>query len=325
MKSTVHVAALLAMTLCLAACTEKQSAEITPPYDGKTAATFFAGVSTRAIGTYWDNDQIGVIVTNATTSTMASEYCNVPYTTTSESTTATFTADSDEIYFEDASETVSFSAYGPYYTTAAITIGPVKISGDTSTQTSQDKTATYSQQKIDYIYSTASTTEANPVVGLEFKHVMSQLIFNVVHGSGFAASDVTSATYSLTGINHNGYFDLDTTSDYFGTAYSNGSADATAWSLSTNCYSPDTATTNYDKTFSAIVFPQTVTTFTFEAKIGLEDFTVDLSSHLSTFAAGNSYVFNLTVSEGELSLVDCYIDDWTPGGSYDITFGGSAE
>lgn len=78
------------------------------------------GVQTRANNNVWGTDDIGVKVkgvsgtTTGITSVMADLYKNVKYSTTANtSDAATFTSNNG-IFFQDANEEVTFTAYGPY-------------------------------------------------------------------------------------------------------------------------------------------------------------------------------------------------------------------
>ena len=112
MKQRFFIMAAAALTL--AACSNDDN----QVYDGPVEARITAGLSTpttRAIGTNWNADEIGVWVKDAPASEMETLYKNVLYTTTSTGATAEFTATTGKgIFFQDADETVTFAAYAPY-------------------------------------------------------------------------------------------------------------------------------------------------------------------------------------------------------------------
>ena len=127
---------LAALALSATACSNDND---TTTY-GPREAVITAGINTpvtRANGATWENDKIGVMVTAAPSSEMENIYKNVQYATTSESSdAATFTASTGAgIFFQDASETVTFAAYGPYQTSdnAATLPGSNGVISDIST------------------------------------------------------------------------------------------------------------------------------------------------------------------------------------------------
>lgn len=100
-----------AIALTLAACSNDDESLTNGPVEARISA----GVNTpetRAINDQWEQDEIGVMVTNAS-SNMADLYKNVKYTTTANTNAAAnFTATTGQgIFFQDADETVTFAAY----------------------------------------------------------------------------------------------------------------------------------------------------------------------------------------------------------------------
>lgn len=85
--------------------------------EGEVAVRITAGINdalTRADGSVWEADRIGVTVTSSPKSDMTSRYRNIPYSTTSNEAVAEFCATGEEIFFQNREETVAFSAYAPY-------------------------------------------------------------------------------------------------------------------------------------------------------------------------------------------------------------------
>ena len=219
MKQRFFIMAAAAMTL--AACSNDENMEIT---DGPVAARITAGLSaptTRAIGTNWNADEIGVWVKDAPTSDMETLYKNVRYTTDSKEATATFTATTGEgIFFQDANETVTFAAYAPYQPSADNATLPGdngKVDVDTETNNTEDK-----QEGIDFLFAEGATaTRTNYTVTFadntasggadhSFHHKMAQLnvVFQVSTNDGFAVNQIFGGTFNLGGLIHKGTFNV---------------------------------------------------------------------------------------------------------------------
>lgn len=309
-----------ATALALAACSSDEE-NLT---DGPVGARISAGVNTpetRASNNLWEADEIGVMVTKAESSDMAELYKNVKYATTaSNAASANFTAAAGEgIFFQDASETVTFAAYAPYQTSAANVLPDTDgvISGSTAEQSTREK-----QKAFDYIYASGATaSHSNPTVEFKeehaFAHKMTRLILIVKTSEqdGFTAGQVTNGEYSLSGLKHEGTFDVKS-----GTAAANTEGKTTNdWSLTTNSLKTDGETEQM--TFTSILYPQTPgSTLTFKAVIDGQTYTnsTDINPAL---AAGKSYTYTITVKKTGLAVSGCTIEDWgdDTGGSGDAT------
>ena len=205
--------------MTLAACSNDENMEIT---DGPVAARITAGLSapaTRAIGTNWNADEIGVWVQDAPTSDMETLYKNVRYTTTSTGATAEFTAATGQgIFFQDATETVTFAAYAPYQPSADNETLPGdngKVDVDTETNNTDAL-----QEDIDFLFAEGATatrtnytvTFTNNTGGADhsFHHKMAQLnvVFQVSTNDGFAANQIFGGSFNLGGLVHDGTFNV---------------------------------------------------------------------------------------------------------------------
>lgn len=122
--------------------------------------------ASRAIDDKWEADAIAVTVTSSPVSSMKDMYKNVKYTTTSTGTTAEFVAEQNKsIYFQDADETVTFTAYGPY--------NDPNSEGDILFSTENQNTAE-TRKAVDFIYASGvRASKSNPTVNFMFKHIMS--------------------------------------------------------------------------------------------------------------------------------------------------------
>lgn len=271
------------------------------------------GVATRAVGATWETDHIGIIVTSAPNSTMEETYTNVEYqTSASTATSADFTAVGQKIFFQDATETVTFAAYAPY--NSSITANNHIITTSTEHQQStSDPASRTEQQKIDFIHaSEATASNSSPVVsfnsttGHPFTHKMTRLVLVMKTDatSGFSATDVISGTYTLEGITHNGTFNVIT-----GEAQATVPGSSAAWSLNDNTLK-EVASDNTSITFTSILFPQTVSSLTLNATIGGQTYKATLTPAL---ASGMSYTYTVTMKKQGLTVSGCTIEDWGSG------------
>lgn len=299
--------ATAAIALALTACNNEDTEN-----NGLVAARVTAGVNslgTRALDTAWESDVIGVMVTNAPTSNMTALYKNVKYTTTANSRgAASFTAETGlGIFFHNAAETVTFAAYAPYQQSAANTLPGTNgvVSGSTESQNTREL-----QKAFDYLYTSGATASfTSPQVSFSganaFQHKMARLVIVVKTdpNAGFAATDVTTGTFSLTGLTHTGTFNVAT-----------GEAKATtttptAWSLTDNSLK----TANDEQvTFTSILYPQTLSNaLTFQATIDGQNYKTDYS--IAELQSGYSYTFTVTVKKTGLEISGATVSDWNAG------------
>ena len=271
------------------------------------------GVATRAVGATWETDHIGIIVTSAPNSTMEETYTNVEYqTSASTATSADFTAVGQKIFFQDATETVTFAAYAPY--NSSITANNHIITTSTEHQQStSDPASRTEQQKIDFIHASGATASNsspevsfNSTTGHPFTHKMTRLVLvmKTDANSGFSANDVTSGTYTLEGITHDGTFSVLT-----GVAQATDPGSSAAWSLNDNTLM-EVASDNTSITFTSILFPQTVSSLTLNATIGGQTYKATLTPAL---ASGMSYTYTVTMKKQGLTVSGCTIEDWSSG------------
>lgn len=291
-----------ATALALAACSNNEDENLG---NGPVEARITAGVSTpetRANGSNWEQDAIGVRVTS--TSDMADLYKNVKYTTTANNTsTATFTPEGEGIFFQDASETVTFAAYAPYQESAANNLLPGTggvIEGSTEEQPDREK-----QKAFDYIFASGATaSRTNPTVEFKFAHKMTRLIIVVKTSAdhGFTAEEVKNGTYSLSGLNHSGQFNITT-----GTAEAKEESTVTNdWSLTGNSLKNEE---DEQVTFTSILYPQTLTSpLTFKAVIDGQTYTN--SAINPGLTAGQSYTVTITAKKTGLVISGCTVNGW---------------
>ena len=308
MKQRFYIMAAAALTL--AACSNDENMEMT---DGPVAARITAGLSaptTRAIGTNWNADQIGVWVKDAPTSDMETLYKNVLYTTTSTGATAEFTATTGEgIFFQDANETVTFAAYAPYQPSDANETLPGN-NGKVDVKTDNMNTAT-DQEKIDFLFAEgAEASRASSTVSFtddhSFHHKMAQLnvVFQTSETDGFEPDDIFGCSFNLGGLIHEGTFNVTDGT----TALTREPLDS--WDIS-GCKYTDAATT---RTYSLILLPQDLTNKALNVKVGIDGQTYSNSDAINpNLQAGYTYTYTITVKKSGLVVSGCTITPWASG------------
>ena len=303
--------------VALASCSSDEIGENASALKEARITAGVSGAATRANGNTWEQDHIGIIVTDAPNSNMEDTYTNVEYQTTSTtSTDAEFIAVSDKIFFQDATETVTFAAYAPYSSNITETNGERLISASTENQQSSTNPADRTeQQKIDFIHASGATaSNSNPTVSFNatnnaaFSHKMTRLVLVMKTDatSGFSASDVTSGTYTLEGLTHEGTFNV-LTGEAKATVPGSSAAGQSEWSLSTKSLKEQTTD---QITFTSILFPQNVASLTLKATIGGQIYQATLNPAL---ASGMSYTYTVTMKKQGLTVSGCTIEEWGSG------------
>ena len=305
---------MAATALAFAACNNDDENPANAPVEARITAGV-EGITTRAYDNVWEQDEIGVMVTAAPSSDMEDLYKNVKYTTEAEtSSAATFTAETGKgIFFQDASETVTFAAYGPYQESAANALPGENglITGSTADQSTNDK-----QKAIDYIFASGATaSRGSSTVEFQgehaFAHKMTRLVIIVKtsESDGFTAQDVTGGTYTLIGLNLIGTFDVKTG---VAKAINEAGTGLFKWSLSDNSLKSITETEQV--TFTSILYPQNLGgPLTFTANIDGQTYTNNTIQ--PDFAAGYSYTYTITVKKTGLTVSGCTIKDWKGDGN----------
>lgn len=323
---TTKIFMLAALTLSVAACSNDDSVNVAST---SREAVITAGIhnpAARAIGSVWENDEIGVRVTNATASDMADLYKNVHYVFSSAtSDVASFapTATGAGIFFQDANETVTFAAYGPYQaSTNAATLPGTSADGVISGISTAAQNTRALQKAFDFIYASGATA-SNTSYTVQFQganafsHKMSRLIvkFVAATNAGFDATEVSNANsqYSLTGLYHAGTFNVTD-----GTAVATTGQATTDWSLNDNSLrTPDETEA---ATFTSILYPQdhSANGLTVKATIAGQTYEATIKPNL---LSGMSYTYTITAKKQGLEVTGSTVTDWIVGteGSADAT------
>lgn len=300
---TSVVAAMLA-----AGCSEESDA---PSGNASNAAIVTASigktdnvVSSRAANTVWDvDDCIGISTSSVNGKT---NYVNIRYKTNGSvfSPVPGAAGEDNTIYFQDKSPT-TFTAYYPYEGANGTKPGSDGII--TKELTAADQSPE-NLPAIDYLWAQQTAQSNNPKVDFRFSHRMSRLILNLKAGAGTALPN--GLTYTLTQLATEGTFDTST-----------GEAKATG--TVSKLENLPTSTTGGQITGIAILWPQAVSSMHLQLKLGDTTFGAALTFPAGTageaLAPSTSYTFNVTVERTGITVGQADIDDWTSGGSKDIT------
>lgn len=337
MKTMTKLLFLTAAITLLSACA-KENEGIKSSVAAQITADM-GGAKTRASNANWNKDKIGVMVTNAPTSNMATIYKNVGYKTSSTNTTADFTpiTTNGGIFFKDPTEEVTFAAYAPYATTADDATLPGSAGAITVDTRTQGTTAL--QEAIDYIYASgAKGKKATPTIQFKdneagsdysFKHKMTRLVLKIkISGAGdFANTDVLNlANYTLGGLIHDGTFTITT-----GTAAANSTTAVSDWKLrectgaapsrtATDLCVADFNSSSGIMTLTMILLPQTLTgalNFSMVPDDGDNKTYSNTTAIQPALEAGKSYTYTITVKKTGLVITGSTITDWTDAGNTD--------
>ena len=275
--------AFAALALTLAACNNDNE----NLNDGPVAAQFIADITpatrVNSEGTDWtDGDRIGI--TGAGCS-------NVPYVRES----GQFVPDGTTIYFQDT-ETHTFHAYYPYQAEG----GTVTVSTAAGKQGAD----------IDYLFASGATGDThNPTVSFTgdhaFHHCMSLIKFTFKAGDGVDFSQEKPASYTLSGLKHEGTFDTTT-----------GTTAVTAENES-----PITMQLGGATTSQLIILPQEVTTSPgLSVAYNDETYTTTLPQpSTGKFDTGYAYTYTITLNNQSITVESPEITPWKAGDSNDAS------
>lgn len=268
-----------------------------------TASVGQAGsvASTRASNTAWDaGDCIGI---SASSTEGKTNYVNVRYMTDGSvfRPVPGAAGEDNTLYFQDASPT-EFTAYYPCEGANGTRPGSDGILTKTLTATHQSPE---NLPAIDYLWAQQTAQSSSPEVNFLFSHRMSRVILRFKAGDG-VVFPADGPTYTLTGVVTAGTFDTST-----GQAKATG----TASTLENLPMIPGEQPTG-----TVILWPQAA--HALRLQLTLDGTTSD---DALTFPAGDglkpstSYTFNVNVKSAGIKIEKADIEDWTYGGSKDIT------
>lgn len=253
-------------------------------------AVITAGINTRAFDDQWDeDDRIGI---------SAGKFINIEYHSTNNDGIFTAISPGSEITFE-IDETIQFSAYYPFGGVTGMSYPTINVL----------TTSQVTQKKFDYLFGTVSANRKNPIVDLPFSHAMSKLVLRIKPSSSVSISQLNNGSYYLTGINHAGVFNT-----------TNGVAEPTGTNAAKRVISaPNISTDSRSMIYSMILIPQTITTLTFTASLGFDNYIAVIP--LTRMLPAKSYTYNITIQKTGATVVKVNINDWEDDtqGSGDIT------
>ena len=273
-----------------------------------TASVGKAGsvASTRASNTAWDaGDCIGISASSAKGKT---NYVNIRYQTDGSvfRPVPGAAGEDNTLYFQDASPT-EFTAYYPCEGTNGTRPGSDGILTKTLTATDQSPE---NLPAIDYLWAQQTAQSSSPEVDFLFSHRMSRIILRFKAGAG-VVFPADGPTYTLTGVSTAGTFDTST-----------GEAKATG-TASTLENLPTTITIGVRPTSTVILWPQAANAMRLQLTLNATTFGAALTFPVGTAGGGlapsTSYTFNVNVERAYIKIEKADIEDWTDGGSKDIT------
>lgn len=303
MKTRTIIQSLFAAasaSVLLAGCSNE---ELLPQDDGSAPVSFTAAVQTAQPAakphtrttisngqTVWSwGDRVGIYMLNAGGTSFddilpGAE--NRPYTVNN--TTGALSPDGTPIFYP-FDQAVDFLAYYPYLTDPKVDDPPI-----------EDQSSTKKQCAIDYLYSDNAKNiqpGRNPV-GLEFRHLMSKVKFDIILGEGLAGGKITKAVLTNQHIRFS--VDLQIASFIF-TPHSRSGPISMLKSA---------ASAGVDATFTALIAPitpsgNTSIVVTVNGREYTGTFSMDFSPESNTM-----YVFPVTVQNTRVTVGTATIEPW---------------
>lgn len=200
-------------------------------------------------------------------------------------------------------ETLTFYAYAPHRS----------ISNPEAVPLTVENNQTASIKNSDFLYASQSgVTYFNwdtPAKKLSFTHCLSKINVNLVRTPGntfVTVADMASSSVKILNTITNGQYNLKAASNRF-------SLGSTRGDILSNPFT--TAETGYEKSFQAIVMPQTVQNNGnfLEIMLGTKKYTYKLAQPY-TFESGKAYTFNITVDISEI-ILNVSETPWVQGSS----------
>lgn len=201
MKKNLYIA--LAMVIGLLASCGAEDVIDTAANGNKVAVQLGGsiGISTRAVDATWTaNDKIGVYMVGENQTledgNIVEGASNVSYVT-SDGDGKFSPFDADKTIYLPVDGKVDFYAYYPY----KMEVNNYRLPIDVSNQSNQEA--------IDLMYATVMQQDKNhPNVQLQFKHILSKIVFDVQPGAGLTASDLEKMTITIKDVDNKATFNL---------------------------------------------------------------------------------------------------------------------
>lgn len=259
---------------------------------GETA-TLHGVPMTKAVGTTWGDDAIGIFMVDHGGITVAMGATNKEYETTAGGNN-TFTAVSgNEIYYPQTGS-VDFFAYYPYASGAELTT-PIDVEIGTVQTAISQPTFDLLWAKADNSSSGYSkTTHATVPVALKFDHKLTKIVMKTTK----ANRDLTGMAVTIKGMNTKNTFDLETGT--LGTASTKANI------------TPQTITDGSE--YDAIIMPGNYNAGDVTVEFTLSGETFIWTLPLTEFLGGNEYTYNVTLKRTGVTVTGS-INPWIIAGN----------
>lgn len=309
MKQVSFLASICLALICCMSCggSGDPDTPVTPtPTPDKPTAKLPISISTditRATETAFENgDEIGLFVVNHNADGSAADLKltgnhvdNMKYTYNGLWTPATQT------YWKDNTTHADFYLYYPYNAAlGSVDAMPWTVSADQSTE------ASYKAADL-MVGKTSDVAPQEAAVKIDARHMMSQMVINLVAGNGFTEASLSAAKIGVTinRLKNNGSVSLAT-------------ATVTAKGDDTDI----TPLKGEGNSYKALVVPQAVGEGNLiTVNVDGRNFNLTKDSKLTTLAAGKTYRFTVTLSKTS-NGVNVNITKWEDDG---VDYGGTAE
>lgn len=298
LRQRISLWGMAAALILTAGCTNDNEGTDAPDNDGRVALQVTGGihVQTRAHDTEWDkNDQIGIYMFAAGSTTALEGMENIPYKT--EHGTAAFAPSGTAIYFPIDGSIVDFRAWYPYEDVAE------KWTADLINQSSQAALDLMTADAKSNTGPGGTTYNKNqPKVSLNFNHRLTKLVLNITSGNGVGTDELAGLKVEVTKQWKTATYDP----DIDGIGFEEASADITLL-------------TKADGTFAeAILFPDDLThkaltvgrQLVFTLATG-EVFYWNIPDTKS-FNAGEKNIYTISINRSGLEVTS-EITDWAAG------------
>lgn len=290
--------AIMGSVLFLMACNNDELDN--RPVAAQITADIEQSVATRTTvgsqgGTIWESgDEIGI----TTSGNGEKEYTNIRYT----ATTQDGKFEGDPIYFQDATATVTFTAYYPFNGTENETPNKTGILENETSAVNQDATGKHSKQsQIDYLWDQQKGSNKSEKINFSFKHCMSQITLIFQDGLDTDVSQITE--YSINGLVLQGTFNT-----------ANGEANSNDTGDKELSFTDIDAPISKEALPSLIFYPQKATDVTlsitldgqpYSCKLDFKDF-----NPANKLEAGNNYTFTIIVNKTGMTVNTSNITPW---------------
>jgi len=212
--------------------------------------------------------------------------------------------------------------YGFYPSASAILSPSAPTATSVLTGVSIRPTDTFgSTGQTDYMYATqdADVSKSAPAVDLTFHHALSKLSFvvNSINYDGAGALTQVKMTDKGSGSKFLSSDETGTMSIASGTFASLTATNVLTYNgtATINKTAGTVGTTNT----SVLAAPTTLPTISLTLTVDGTEYTADISSSVTAWAAGKEYIYTITISNEAITVTNVSTQDWTSGGTGAVT------